>query len=863
MTDFQFSRFPSTSPALPPLNSQPPTLNPVRHALRSLAKSPGFTTVSVLTLALAIGVNSATFSFVRDLFLRPLVRDTRQHLVSLYTRREAPTAGDRDFRRFTFREFAELRANHAVLADVAATLFGTGAFGPGEHAQRNLFCLVSENYFSLLGAQPWRGRFFSAGETRPNAGIPVAVASYAYWQRLGAPADLVGRRLKIDGRDYTVVGIAPPGFAGLHVAISPAVWLPLGAAPLIPSGLWGDGPSQDLQDARSYRLLLFATLQPNLSLAAARTLLGPLEARLTALSGAGADARRLVIAPPGRFSLSNDRPEDESFLPRFAALSLGMAASVLLVACLNLANLLLARGLARRREIAIRLSLGASRGRVVRQLLTEGLLLALAGGALGVLLSAWIGDLLQQFQAGVFSAGTFMLSTHAPVDVSSLAAMAALCLAATLGFSLVPALRATKLDLVADLKLAPAASSAAASGWTRFFSLGHCLVMGQIALALMLLFGAGLFFRGAWNAGHLDYGFTTEGELVASIDYRLGHTPPAEIPRREQALLACAAALPGVTHAAIASGVPYNFEGNYRRVFAADAPTGEAGRTAVWTIVSHDYFRTLGIALLRGREFTAGETTSDRGPRVAIVDDTLARALFGDRDPIGQRLAFRAGDAAGGMEIVGVIRSPREEVFDAAAPMRIYQPLGQAPEADIHVHVAVASPAAAPAVLADLRRELHALDPENAVLSARPLGDFVTKNINLSLIHLAAIAFGAFGGVSLLLTVVGVYGVKAHAVSRRTREIGIRLALGAQRRDLLVLLLKQGMLQTALGLIAGLALALLAGGLLSKMLYRVSPVDPLALVGAAAVIALAALLACWLPARRATKVSPLIALRAE
>lgn len=450
-------------------------LQDLRYAARQLRKTPGFTAVVVVTLGLAIGVNSATFSFLRDFFLRPLVRDAETRVVSLYTRREGSSARDREFRRFSFREYAELRAASGALADVAALGFTGGAIGRGDYVQSALFCLVSENYFSLLGLRPLAGRFFSADEARPDAALPVVVVNHAYWQRRGSAPDFVGSELRINGRDYTVIGIAPPGFGGLHAAIAPAAWLPLGSAPLVRSGLWGAG-TQNLLDPQAYRLRLIGALRPEYSVAAANAQLGLLEARLSALAGvSGADARRLFVTPPSRFDLSNDQPSDESYLPRFALLAGAMAASVLLVACLNLANLFLARGLARRREIAIRLALGASRGRVVRQLVVEALLLALGGGAVGLALSGWVGALLQRFQADIFSAASFTYVAHAPIDGSSVGAMSALCLGAMLVFSVVPALRATKLDLVADLKLGPGTSAVGSRPWARFFAGSHCL----------------------------------------------------------------------------------------------------------------------------------------------------------------------------------------------------------------------------------------------------------------------------------------------------------------------------------------------------------------------------------------------------
>lgn len=836
----------------------------MKYALRSLAKSPGFSAVALLTLALAIGVNTATYSFVRDLFLRPLVRDQRANLVSLYTSR-ADT--QRDFRRFSYQEFLTLRNSREAFSDVTAMAFATVALGRSDHLKRSFVCLVAENYFDLLGAQPLQGRFFSREETRPNAALPVVVASHAYWQRLGRPADFLGSQLSINGRDFTVVGLAPEGFGGLHSSITPAVWLPLGAAPLFSDHLWGSG-STDLLREDSHRLHLVGSFQLGLTLETATQRIALIDTRLNAhatLSGPGS-ARQLVIAPPSRMSLGNVEPADEHQLATIAALVLGMPLIVLLVACLNLANLLLARGTARQREIAIRLALGASRWQVVRQLLLEGLVLALGGGVLGLLLSWWLGDLLLHSTAEKFGASVFTLNTYPPIDASSLAVTFGLCVAATLVFSLGPALRAIRVNLIDDLKSQPG-EPAARDAWNRFFSLRHCLVMSQIALALMLLFGAALFVRGSRNATRLDPGFATHGRLVANVDYTFGATAKDDIPGRQKALLAHAATLPGVSHAALSSAVPYNFEQNYWPIFGVGAATPDTARSAAYTSVSHGYFDALGIRLLRGRDFSATES-SGGGPPVAIIDESLARSLFGDADPLGRHISPSTGGTDHRpsnrvLEVIGIVRSPRDDIFGEHPPRRVYYPLGQHPIRNTYLHVTFASPTHASAAVAQLRRELVTLDPENPPLFVRRLGDFVDQNINLGLIRIAAIAFSAFGGVALLLALVGVYGVKAHAVARRTREIGIRMALGAQRGHVLALVLRQGALQTTIGIAAGLVLALLAGQALSKMLYRVNPFDPLSLAAAAILLATATLLACYLPARRATRVDPIAALRTE
>ena len=827
----------------------------MKHTLRQLAKSPGFTAVAVLTLALGLGVNATMFGPVRDLVLRPLVRDSHANLAMAYTTREGPKT---NFRPFSYREFALLHESRDVFADATAMMFATAVSGEREALKRSLVCYVSDNYFSLLGARPLAGRFFTTEETKPEAGQLVAIASHAYWQRLGRPADLIGRAVRVDHRVFTIVGLAPEGFGGLHTSISPYVWLPLGARP-------------NLLDPRQTSLNICVSLQPGLTLEAARARLGSIDRRLNAENAA--DPRRLVLTPPPSFSLGNSSPVDESFLVPAAASSVALAITVLLVACLNLANMLLARGASRRKEIAVRLSLGATRWRIVRQLLAEGLVLALAGGALGLLFSVWSGDFLLGLVRDSFGRGTFAFNAHPPLDLTVLGWVFLLALAAMLAFSLVPALRATRVDLVDDLKQQPG-DPAVTGRWNRFFSLRHCLVMTQIALSLMLLFGAALFVRSAAQALARDVGFQTAGGLAFNFDFSLTDRPADEIARRQRALLAHAATIAGVERAALASAVPHNFEASSRRVFPAGAATADDktsadGLSAAFTAVSSGYFQTLGVPLLRGREFTAAETAADDGPPVAIIDDTLARAFFGDNDPIGRRIVLDRADAAGAspdrqMEIVGLVRSPHEDIVQEKAPRRIYRPLGQARRPTIYLHVKTSSPAAATAMLEPLRRELRALEPDAPLLLAQPLAVFVERHINLNVYRLAAIVFAAFGLIALLLAMVGVYGVKAYAVTRRVREIGIRLALGARPADVLRLVLAQGMRQTAVGVGAGLVLALLAGLALSKMLYRtVDPFDPAMLALAATVIAAAAALACWLPARRATKVDPMTALRAE
>ena len=842
------------------------------YGLRSLRKSSGFTAVAVLTLGLGIGVNSTMFSIVNDMIVRPALRDHRQNLVALHTAR---AGADRNFRPFSFAEFTTLRNATELFADVAAMQFSSSLMGADDSVERRMVCLVSGNYFALLNVRPLRGRFFSTEETQPAVDLPVAVASYDLWQRLGAREDFLGSRIRIDGVETTIIGIAPAGFGGLHWSNGPDAWLPLGRLPTLP-GAWGmRSGATSLLDPRFYMLQLFGSLRPGLTLATAHGMLAPLNARLNQQAGANAtDSRELLLTAPPRFNLNIIWPVDESGVLLYATAAVAMTVTVLLVACLNVANMLFSRGVSRRKEIAIRLSLGASRGRVIRQLLVEGLLLAGIGGLVGLLLSRWSNHLLLELTSG--RAGPYVLHLRTTFDWPLLAGTFGLCLLATLVVSLAPALRSTRLNLVEDLKK----QSGEATGTgrlNRFFSLRSGLVMTQIALSLALLFSASLLVHAVVNSEN-DRGFETDDRVVANLDYFLAKTPLEEVGLRQRALLARVAELPGIESAALASAVPFNFESNRWRLFPVGAEAAEredavGGSGGAYTGVSHGYFKTMGIPLLRGRDFTAAEALDDRGPRVIVIDDTLAKTLFGARDPLGRRVALSQSDADGAhrdreMEVVGIVRSPRDDAFQPTEALRrFYLPFGQAPRpmkvinTYLHVKLAASSPML-PAIQM-LRRELRVLDRDTPVLACEPLASFIGKNLNVWTLRLLVVIFSVFGLIAVVLAVVGVYGVKSYLVAARTREIGVRIAIGAQTRDVLALFLKQSVLQTAVGILAGLSLAVGVGLLLSKLLYRVSPVDPVALAGAALLLAIVSSVACLIPAWRATRIDPVTALRDE
>jgi putative ABC transport system permease protein len=840
----------------------------LRFAFRQLVKAPGFTAVAVLTLAVAIGINSAVFAVIGGFILRPVVPVRAAEVVGVYT---AWKDAERDYRPFSYQEFRSLRDAREVFSDVAAIDYRLVGLGDDGVRRRSFAALASSNLFSLLGARPARGRFFEEAESLPNANIRVAVASDVLWKRMGGREDFVGSTLRVNGRPYTVIGVAPRGFSGVHAVFAPELWLPLGVHDEL-KGTLGDGPPEDLASPRTHPLNLLGRLRPGLTIETARGQLSPLAQRLTALQPSHGDAGRrerdLTIDVPPRFSFSR-APNAETPAALIAALLAAMAAVVLLIASLNLANMLLARGTARAREIAVRRALGASRGRIVRQLLAEGFLLALAGGAAGLVFSVWTTDVLAGAVASVYTSINFAIVLDLGPDWAVVAATLGLCVLATLVFSLGPALEASKPDLVVGLKR-DSGEPARSAGLDRFFAPRHLLVMAQMALCLALLFSAGLFVRSASRAAAVDPGFRPAGALVAEMDFTLGATDLAQVAGAMSAALSRARQLPAVTDAAIGTLLPYGDHTVTRRILPASAAAGaDGGRgvNGIYTGVSSRYFAALGIPILRGRDFTPAEIQAERRPPVTILDQTMAAALFPDGQALGRHVRFTQPPSDGTspeMEVVGIVGSHRHEVFGRVPP-RLFVPLSRAPDESVYLYARLTSADARSVrgAVFRLREALRAGHSELPLLDIAPLTELMDRNVGLWLVRTAAVLFGLLGGVALLLAVVGVYGVKSYAVARRTREIGIRVALGAQPGDVLSLVLTQGALQTVLALAVGAALALATGRILARVLYQVSPADPLALFAASAVLAATALAACLLPARRATRVSPMSALRSE
>jgi predicted permease len=598
-----------------------------------------------------------------------------------------------------------------------------------------------------------------------------------------------------------------------------------------------------------------------------------------------------MTAPLSRLVTSPSPDPIKSQVSMLGTLLLSMAAVVLLVACLNLANMLLARGTARRKEIALRLALGARRSRIVRQLLTEGIVLALIGGVFGLLLAVWSSDLLIASLGAMLPIDLVWLSGPNP---AVLTATFVFCVLSTLCFGLGPALKLSRSSVIADLK-ENAGDDPVHRRWK--FLPRNPLIVAQIAFSLALLTAAALFIRGALKAASGDTGLKSDRSFLLEADAGLSGYDQIRAPEIYRTLRERLAALPGVEHASISATIPFgmiSLSKNVRRdgpqpaVGARPATAAEGlGFDAAWNSVGEDYFTTVGLPLLRGRAFTGAEATQPGGPAVVIIDDVLAKKLWPNGDALGQRIQFASSDAerakqkdatakengngdikpGESVEIVGIVPATRHDLFEFENNRSgaIYLPFARGFQSNVFfiIRFNALSPGTEAATADVLRRTVRSVDPALAVLSLKTFAQHLESNVDLWLVRAGAALFSIFGGLALGLSVVGVYGVRAYAVARRTREIGIRMALGARPGTVQWMFLREGSLMLGVGLVIGLLLAIGTGKIVSGLLYQIGALDPISFTIAPVLLAAAALFATWLPARRAARVDPMVALRAE
>ena len=832
----------------------------LRFGVLMLAKNPGFSAVAILVLALGIGANSATFSVINAMLLRPMPIERPGELVGVYNERTTPPGG---YRAVSYPNYRDLRASAAGFTSLAAHNVTLVGIGDGTVTRRVFADLVSANYFETFGSPLALGRAFSPAEEEPDANVPVVIVSHVYWEREGRNPDILGDTVRVNGDLLTIVGVAGQGFTGSSVVLGPELWLPLGLYGSTTTDILGDR-SQTLAARDNHTLFVFGRLGPGLTAKTVAPELEAIAAQLEQAYPAENEDRTFGAAALSRISVSTS-PTTDAQVSAASALMLAMSGVVLLIACLNLANMLLARGAARRREIAIRLSLGGGRGRVVRQLLAEGFVLSAVGGAVGLVVAVWAAGLLVRSIEPILPISITVFDVG--VDWRVVTGTLGFSVLGTVLFGLGPAWRLTRSDILSDLKQQANPDRQRGRG---LLAPRNLLIVGQVALSLALLTAGGLFLRGAVAASTADPGFAFERGLLLETDPSLAGYDEPRGRAVYEALLTRLRSLPGVEAASFASMVPFGAFSEGRGVQPLGPPgvDGAQSRGASYTIVGRDYFRSLGLSMLRGREFTDAETQADTPPAVAIVDETLARALWPDGDPLGQQIRFRDGPTgrlSNPLSVVGLAPGRRNEIFDQQPTPHVYVPFGWQYRGNmtIHLRLAAGGQEAAQSMLQTVREEVRAFDERLPVLALKTLEDFRADSAGIWVVRAAASVFTTFGALALFLAVIGLYGVKAYVVSRRTREIGIRMALGADRGNVLWLVLREGLILTLAGLGIGLLLSFGTAQLLSSLLYEVSTLDPVVFILATLLLAASTLLASYLPARRATRVVPMVALREE
>jgi predicted permease len=848
-------------------------LHDFRFALRQLVKARAFTAAAVIVLALGIGANTAIFSLMNTLLFQPPHYAKANEIVQVFSQdKKTP----KTFRGFSYPTYVDIREQNSVFSGLMAHNLAMVGVGDKGSTRRAFTDVVSSNYFSVMGVMPMQGRAFQAEEETPGRNATVAIVSYNYWKREGLNPAMLGSTITIDSRPFTVIGIMPQGFTGTTQVFAPEIWLPLGVYDQVAND-FETGNKDKLDNRGGKQFMIVGRLKPGVTAAAAAPALKTLAANLEQAYPVEQKDQTFMIETLSRFSLSTS-PSSGNNIKRLAPLLFGMSGIVLLVACLNLANMLLARGAARRKEIAIRLALGGSRWRIVRQLLIEGFVLALVGGGFGLLLGLWSSDLL-----------VASLGKKLPIDIvwqsglstPVLAATFVFCLLGTFAFALGPALKLSKSAVIGDLK-EQAGEDAVVRRWK--FLPRNPLVVVQIAFSLALLTAAALFIRGAGKAANVETGLQASSNYLLEVDASLATYDQTRSQDLYRTLEERLSALPGVERASISSTVPFGMielDKSVQRGGANPAPDAKPATAAEGLAfranlngVGADYFSTVGLHLLRGRAFNVAEAMHQTSPKVAIIDEVLAKKLWPDGDALGQRIQFaekdlsqaKSGDETRAqIEIVGIVPYTRQSLFAKDPNGTLYLPFAGGFQSNVFFQIKFASNAGRDTgATADLiRRTVREVDAAVPVLSLKTFAQHLDGNIELWIVRAGAALFSTFGALALVLATVGVYGVKAYSVARRTREIGIRMALGARRETVQWMILREGTVMLASGVLLGLLLAAGTGKLVSGMLYGVGAFDPLAFTIAPVVLAAAALLATWLPARRATRISPMAALRTE
>jgi putative ABC transport system permease protein len=803
-------------------------LQDLRYAVRTLVERPGFTLVAALTIALGVGGTTAMFGIVDAVLLRSLPYADPDRLAMVWTRTPGvPQAAA------SWPEFVDWREQNRSFADMAVWRGQSVNLTGGAEPERVIGAFVSDRFFPLLGARPALGRTFTAEETDPATARPVAVIGHGLWQRrFGSDPGILGRTLVLNGQSHTVVGVLGPEFDGGN---APSNGWFMGCDVFLPISYF---PNKKGLARGETEILVLGRLRPDVDLEQARTDMTVVARRLEQAYPDTHAGRGVDVLPLHEQIVGSMKPA--------LLVLLGAVALVLLIACANVANLLLARASRRRRELALRAALGAGRTRLVRQLLTESALLAVLGGALGLLVGHWGLALL------VSLAPPGVLPASVALDGRVMAFALGLTAATGLCFGIVPAIHASRPDLDGVLKEAGRGGSGSAGHRFR-----DALVVAEVTLSLVLLVGAGLLLRSAIALQHAELGFRTDHLLTA--EFRLPaakYSEPRMIAAFFRQTLERLRAVPGIESAALVRAVPFSGNGGSTTYQVEGQPEPPKGREPVTqlNIVSPDYFRTMGIPQRKGRDFDEHDTADK--PAVAIVNDTMARQLWAGTDPLGKRLRLRE---AGWVTVVGVVGDVRHGSPSEPPQPQVYTTHEQ--DARIFACVVARTKGDPLAMAAPMRAALWSVDKDQPVWKVRAMEELATGSRGTA--RAMSLLVGAFAAVAMLLAGVGIYGVMAYAVSQRTREIGIRMALGAASSRVLRLVVGRALALTGVAIVLGALGANAVARLLGTLLFGVGPADPLTFVAAALALATVGTLAAYIPARRAARIDPVRALAEE
>lgn len=793
----------------------------VRFALRTLLKQRGFTLVAIITLALGIGANSAIFTVVNAVLLRPLAYSQPDKLVKVYE-----TFLPSGWGSVSAANYQDWRAQNTVFSQLAAYSIGGGFnLQAADNPQRLNGISCTANLFEILGVQPQLGRAFLAEENEPGKNRVVMLSDTLWRTNFGADPNLIGREIQLNGVNHRVVGVLPRGFA--FPSRRTEIWAPLA----LDEKAWANRGSHQYQ--------VMGRLKPDTSLAQAHEQMASIAANIERQYPKEQTGRSVRLTQYQEEVVQNVRP---ALLTLFAAVG-----CVLLIACANVANLLLARATGRRKEIAIRMALGASRWRLLRQLLTESVLLAVAGGVLGLLLAKWGVTALVALAAGLLPR-----AQEVALDASVVGFTFALAVLTGLFFGLIPAWQSSKGDVQWALKES-GNSGSSPRNWLR-----SVFVITEVAVALMLLIGAGLLIRSFARLQETETGLRTEHVLTASLNLpQAKYDKPETVSDFYQRLLENLAAQPGIEAAGAINLLPiaqYGNNGNYL-IEGENITEINRGPIAEVRIVTTGYFDAFGIPLLAGRSLNQQDQLNS--PQVALVNQTWAkRHAANPQDVIGKRFGF--GDTQR-WTVVGVVGDVKQSGLTQSTRAEIYYPHAQAPNSSLNL--IVRSTADPTTLTTTLRREVFKLDPAQPLANVRTMETVVVESIADRRFNM--LLLGLFAGLALVLAALGIYGVLSYTVAQSTRELGIRMALGAQARDVLRLVIGQGLLLTLAGIVLGLGGAFALTRWLESLLFGVKATDPLTFAAVPTVLLAIALLSCLVPARRATKVDPLVALRSE